>query len=132
MPKIDLKAQSKYHAQWFNLKKVPSLVLDHDEMIDAAMAQLRRKARYQPIGFELLPEKYRQAVYLTDIVGLSQKELAKSLGISYSGAKSRVQRGREKLKEIILQCCEVQADGYGNILGYHPRNPEPKKEECCD
>jgi len=89
-------------------------------------------AIWLPSAIELLPEKYRQAIYLTEIEGLSQKELAKRLGISYSGAKSRVQRGREKLKEVILQCCEVQADGYGNILGYQARSPEPKKEECCD
>ncbi len=89
-------------------------------------------AVWLPSAIELLPEKYRQAIYLTEIEGLSQKELAKRLGISYSGAKSRVQRGREKLKEVILQCCEVQTDGYGNILDYQARPPEPKKEECCD
>jgi RNA polymerase sigma-70 factor (ECF subfamily) len=89
-------------------------------------------AAWLPSAIELLPEKYREAVRLTEIEGLSQKELAERLGISYSGAKSRVQRGREKLKEVILQCCEVQSDGYGNILGYQPRPPEPKEEECCD
>lgn len=89
-------------------------------------------AAWLPSAIDLLPEKYREAVRLTEIEGLSQKELAERLGISYSGAKSRVQRGREKLKEVILQCCEVQSDGYGNILGYHPRPPEPKEEECCD
>jgi RNA polymerase sigma-70 factor (ECF subfamily) len=89
-------------------------------------------ATWLPSAIELLPEKYRQAIYLTEIEGLSQKELAERLNISYSGAKSRVQRGREKLKDVILQCCEVQADGYGNILGYRARPPEPKKEECCE
>lgn len=89
-------------------------------------------AAWLPSAIELLPEKYRQAVYLTEIEGLSQKELAERLGISYSGAKSRVQRGREKLKEVVLQCCEVRADSYGNIMDYHPRQPEPEEEECCD
>ena len=46
-----------------------------------------------------LPEKYREAVVLTEIENLSQTELAERLGISYSGAKSRVQRGRQMLKE---------------------------------
>ncbi len=90
-----------------------------------------RLAAWLPDAIELLPEKYRQALYLTEIEGLSQKELAARLGISYSGAKSRVQRGREKLKDVILQCCEVQADGYGNILSYQPRVIK-KQEECCD
>ena len=43
-----------------------------------------------------LPEKYREALELTEFQGLSQKELSEKLGISYSGAKSRVQRGRGK------------------------------------
>src|ERR1700719_2570676 len=41
-----------------------------------------------------LPAEYRQALILTEYEGLSQKELGERLGISYSGAKSRVQRAR--------------------------------------
>ncbi|GAB5550453.1 MAG: RNA polymerase sigma factor SigZ [Saprospiraceae bacterium] len=67
-------------------------------------------------ALDLLPEPYREAVYLSEIKGMSQKELAKHLGISYSGAKSRVQRGKVKLKEIVLDCCEVAADRYGNVM----------------
>ena len=78
-------------------------------------------ARYIPTAIELLPEKYREAIRLTELEGLSQKELAQQLGISYSGAKSRVQRGREKLKEIVLDCCQVEADKYGNIIACDPR-----------
>lgn len=48
-----------------------------------------------------LPEKYREALELTEFQGLSQKELSEKLGISYSGAKSRVQRGRGKLKQLL-------------------------------
>ena len=92
-------------------------------------------AQWLPFMLGLLPDKYRQALYLTEVEGLSQKALAKRLGISYSGAKSRVQRGREKLKNIVLQCCEVATDKYGNVLGYQPReaNSDEKieEEECC-
>jgi len=69
-----------------------------------------------------LPEKYRKAVHLVDIKGLPLKEVAKELNISLSGAKSRVQRGRKMIKEIILKCCEVNTDKYGNILDYKPHN----------
>ena len=70
---------------------------------------------------EKLPEKYRQAVFLSEIEGMSQKELALKLNISYSGAKSRVQRGRQLLKDMILQCCAVDTDQYGNVIGYMSR-----------
>lgn len=62
-----------------------------------------------------LPEAYRQALLVTEFQQLSQKQLAQQLNISYSGAKSRVQRGKEKLKELILDCCAYQSDVYGNL-----------------
>lgn len=67
-----------------------------------------------------LPEKYRDAIVLSEIEGMSQKELAEKLDISYSGAKSRVQRGREKLKDAITQCCTIKTDVYGNIIERTP------------
>ncbi len=69
-----------------------------------------------------MPEPYREALLLTELGGLSQKELAERLGISYSGAKSRVQRGREKLRDRLLDCCHIQTDRYGNILDYQPKS----------
>ena len=74
-----------------------------------------------PAMLAVLPEAYREALYLSEIEGLSQKELARRLGISYSGAKSRVQRGRRKLREILLQCCHIHTDAYGNIIDYQKR-----------
>lgn len=63
-----------------------------------------------------LPDNYRDALLITEFQHISQKELAEKLNISYSGAKSRVQRGKEKLKELLLQCCAYKYDIYGNIL----------------
>ena len=70
---------------------------------------------------EQLPHKYREALELVELGGMSQKQLSEELGISFSGAKSRVQRGREKLKELITACCHVELDNYGNVLDYHGR-----------
>ncbi|MES2560836.1 MAG: RNA polymerase sigma factor SigZ [Bacteroidota bacterium] len=64
---------------------------------------------------EKLPEEYREALLITEFQSISQKELAERLNISYSGAKSRVQRGRQKLKDLILDCCAYQSDVYGNL-----------------
>ncbi len=67
-----------------------------------------------------LPEKYSQALYLVEIEGLPQVDLAKRLGISVSGAKSRVQRGRQLLKDTLMRCCHFELDRYGTIINYHP------------
>ncbi|MDX1904488.1 MAG: sigma-70 family RNA polymerase sigma factor [Thermonemataceae bacterium] len=69
-----------------------------------------------------LPDNYKQALLITEFQHISQKELAEKLNISYSGAKSRVQRGKEKLKELILNCCAYQNDKYGNLIDTEDRN----------
>ncbi|MEO2070695.1 MAG: NUDIX domain-containing protein [Zunongwangia sp.] len=54
----DKELTETHGAHWFELNELPELVLDHGQMVEDAMARLKRKARYQPIGFELLPEKF--------------------------------------------------------------------------
>jgi RNA polymerase sigma-70 factor (ECF subfamily) len=73
-----------------------------------------------------LPEKYREAVRLADLEGMTQLELAGRLGLSLSGAKSRVQRGREQLKALLMECCRFEFDCRGKIVDY-----ECKKTYRC-
>jgi RNA polymerase sigma-70 factor (ECF subfamily) len=70
-----------------------------------------------------LPETYRQALVLSEIDGLTQKEVATRLGISISGAKSRVQRGREKLRQLLFKCCDIET-GRSGVLGYEVRDKQ--------
>jgi RNA polymerase sigma-70 factor, ECF subfamily len=70
---------------------------------------------------DCLPEAYRQALELTEFQGLSQVELADKLNISVSGAKSRVQRGRQKLKQAFLDCCHFEFDRLGKVMDYRPK-----------
>lgn len=70
---------------------------------------------------DALPDAYREALRLTEYTGLSQKQLSERLGISFSGAKSRVQRARAKLKQQLLDCCHFQLDHAGRIIDYQPR-----------
>jgi len=65
-----------------------------------------------------LPEPYREAVQMSEMEGLSQAEVASRLSISLSGAKSRIQRGRAKLREVMTACCQFEFDREGRILGY--------------
>jgi RNA polymerase sigma-70 factor (ECF subfamily) len=68
-----------------------------------------------------LPEPYREAVVLTELDGLTQQELANRLGLSRSGAKSRVQRGRARLKQMLDECCTFEFDRRGKVIGCEPR-----------
>lgn len=77
-----------------------------------------------------LPDEYRQALLLTEYEGLTQRELAERLGLSLSGAKSRVQRAREKLKAMLLDCCHFEFDRLGKIIDYQPRCAYCTNQEC--
>ena len=73
-----------------------------------------------------LPPKYRDAVQLTDLDGLTQAEAAARSGLSPSGMKSRVQRGRHQLRTMLEQCCEIALDPRGGIAEFSPRT------QACD
>ena len=69
-----------------------------------------------------MPENYKQAIFLTEFQNMTQKELSEKMGISISGAKSRVQRARKMLKEMLLACCHFEFDRFGNIIDYKQKN----------
>lgn len=76
-----------------------------------------------------LPDPYREAIVLTELEGLTQPELAARLGMSLSGAKSRVQRGRAQLKSMLDECCTFEFDRRGHVIGCEPR-AQTTCQEC--
>ncbi len=64
-------------------------------------------ASWLPWLIDGLPEPYREVLTLVELEGLSQREAAERLGLSASGARTRVQRGRQRLREALAACCEV-------------------------
>lgn len=70
---------------------------------------------------ERLSPLYRQALRMVDLEGRRQVDAARELGISASGMKSRVQRGRRALKELLLDCCHFELDRRGQVIDYQPR-----------
>lgn len=68
-----------------------------------------------------LPSPYREAVTLVELEGLTAREAADMIGISVSGMKSRVQRGREQLRRMFEQCCEIALDARGKVTDFTPR-----------
>lgn len=68
-----------------------------------------------------LPEKYQIPLELAELEGMSQQNIANKLGLSLSGAKSRIQRGRKKLHEIMLTHCDFEISK-GGITNFTPIN----------
>jgi len=80
---------------------------------------------------ESLPEPYGEAVAMTELEGVTQREAAQRLGISVSGMKSRVQRGRGKLKNLLVECCTWELDGRGAVLDIERREDDGCGPECA-
>ena len=76
---------------------------------------------------EQLPNEQREAVELADVQGLTHAAIAQRLGLSLTATKSRVQRGRQTLRELVNNCCHLEFDRHENVVGYAKRNRGP----CC-
>lgn len=70
-----------------------------------------------------LPDAYRTLLQRSELEEVSQLRLAEDFQLSYSGLKSRVQRGRKMLKERLQQKYLLEADPYGNITRCESRTP---------
>jgi RNA polymerase sigma-70 factor, ECF subfamily len=73
---------------------------------------------------ERLSQDYRDAITLVEIGGLTQQAAAKQMGTSLSGMKSRVQRGRKQLKQMLEDCCLIQLDRRRAVMDYNVRDNE--------
>lgn len=101
-------------------------VIAGDDREQTAAAELSRCIRQM---IQRLPPEYAQALTLTDLEGLSQQQLADRIGLSLSAAKSRVQRAREKLQGMILDCCNLERNRAGAIVDYQTT---PRTSKYCD
>jgi RNA polymerase sigma-70 factor (ECF subfamily) len=90
----------------------------------------RELASYVAMFVALLPSPYREALTLTELEGLTQKQAADILGISLSGMKSRVQRGRQQLRGALEDCCHIALDVRGRVLSCEPRTDGKLPDSC--
>lgn len=100
-----------------------------DEGGDGAVE--RELALYVAPFIAMLPSPYREALTLTELSGLTQKEAAEMLGVSLSGMKSRVQRGRKQLREALEACCHIALDARGRVVECVPRPDGRLPDGCC-
>lgn len=101
---------------WQTQKKIshdlPDVLQEDDKSVWSELVEY-----VEPL-INLLPEMYARPLYLSDIEGLKQSEIATQLNLGISATKSRIQRGRELLQKEILTCCNTETDNWGNIVGF--------------
>ena len=100
---------------------------DQSPVPEPASAELRSElaACLGPL-LERLAAPYREAITLTELEGFTQASAATRLGLSTSGMKSRVQRARGQLRELLVGCCEIDLDRRGTITGFRAA-PHPMR-----
>lgn len=102
--------------QWVDLPE--NLALNEDTAQETSEQTSINLLPYVCAVIEDLPKPDREALLQADFQGMAQPELACQLGISLSGAKSRVQRARQKVKKALLDCFEIEFDTRGGIINY--------------
>jgi len=85
-------------------------------------------AQSLPMFIEALDPIYRDALRMTELEGLTQAEAAARAGVSVSGMKARVQRGRRQVYDALQRCCAFEVDARGRMTGC---TPHPTDARCC-
>ncbi|GAB4523738.1 MAG: RNA polymerase sigma factor SigZ [Haliangiales bacterium] len=94
-------------------------------------AVAREVAQYAALMVSMLPSPYREALTLTELEGLTQRQAAEQLGVSLSGMKSRVQRGRQRLRAALEGCCHIALDARRRVVACAPRGDDKGPDGCC-
>lgn len=106
-----------YYRAHHSLAQLPDELLGADEETADSVSKELAECCIRPFIAEL-PASYQEAIMLSELEGLTQAEVAEKQNISLSGAKSRVQRGRQLLKGALLQCCQLEFGQHGELIGY--------------
>lgn len=101
---------------------VESLMAAGEPKDDPDEPRIQLAGCLRPMVDQLAPE-YRDALRLVELDGLTQQAAASTLGLSLSGMKSRVQRGRRQLKAMLHDCCLIQLDARRGVADVAVRNP---------
>jgi RNA polymerase sigma-70 factor (ECF subfamily) len=106
----------------------PDAALELDDDDDGAAQDLAQALSFFVAA---LPSPYREAITLTELEGRTQREAAEMVGLSLSGMKSRVQRGRARLRAMLEACCEIALDARGHVIECSPRADAELPDGCC-
>lgn len=115
-------------------RKKSLVIEDADEVV--LLEELERKDPVQELAkciayfVDQLPEDYREIMKLSELEGMAQKEIATSLNMKYSTVRSKVQRGRVRLKALFSGCCHIVQGGQGSIVDFRRGNHCSNNRGC--
>ena len=101
---------------YFNTNNTKISLDDIKELSEEQITSQLEVSDYMISMIKMLPQKYAIPLMLSDIEKIAQKDIAKKLNLSLSATKMRVQRARVKLKELFVECCDIEYDKNGNFI----------------
>lgn len=101
----DLSLDASPEAFDISREELPDAEAEREEIMECLRPMVAR-----------LPDEYQKALVMSDVQGITQAKVAGELNLSVSGAKSRVQRARGKMKDMLLDCCHFQFDRLGRAV----------------
>lgn len=101
---------------------------DVDDSSDEVQQEV---AGYAALFVAMMPSPYREALTLIELEGLTHKEAAQTLGVSVSAVKSRVRRGRQKVRTALDACCRIALDSRKRVIACEPRPDGRLPSTCC-
>ena len=113
-----------------DLETVQSASLPVDSSEGSGQLRMELAGCLRPM-IERLSEDYRRAVTLVDLEGMTQHKAAARLGLSVSGMKSRVQRGRRQLRAMLEACCVIALDRRRGVANYDVRDQQGASCRDC-
>ena len=122
-----LRARQRHPVASGDTGEVEAAPLPSDESDETVGSQLAAVLR--PFA-ERLPALYRDVIILSELEGVPHAEIARRLAISVSGVKSRVQRGREQLRKMLTDCCQIALDARRAFVECVPKAGS-SGEDCC-
>lgn len=112
-----------------NAQGIEDRLIENQDDLDRSLEQ--ELARSLAPFVAILASPYREAITLVELEGQKQKEAAEILGISLSGMKSRVQRGRVLLRKLLEDCCTIALDTRGRMMSCERRPDGRVPDGCC-
>lgn len=104
--RVNSKKQNVELDQKFSEQLLDEEIVDSTKGLDQCVATM----------INLLPDEYREIIIDAELHGVKQKDLAEKYNMAYPSMRSRVQRGRERLKQLFYNCCHIETDSHGNVL----------------
>lgn len=105
---------------YYRKKKQPTQEIDSIEIQEelSENASIKELSNCIAPFINQLPDNYREIMKLSELEEVSQKEIAERLNMKYVTVRSKIQRGRLKLKDLFSNCCTIIQGANGEIFDY--------------